>query len=121
MDVHTPLASLRSAAEPARVGAVRRLTAGPRGMVYPLLPENSEVRVTSGSIGSKEGTPLHERSLNRVFVCLTKMDFRVVPEGKKPEHAVQKECAAAWGPPIRHTECNLSGKRFEAVVIEPKY
>lgn len=49
------------------------------------------------------------------------MDFRVFPEGKKPEHAVQKECAAVWGTPIRHTEYNLSGKRFEAVVVEPKY
>lgn len=57
---------------------------------YKIQFENSEVRVTRGRIGPKEGTPLHEHSLNRVFVYLTKMDFRVVPEGKKPEHAVQK-------------------------------
>lgn len=36
---------------------------------YKIQFENSEVRVTRGRIGPKEGTPLHEHSLNRFF-CL---------------------------------------------------
>ena len=108
-------------------GDVRRAPTSPQNpwivdpKHYKIEFENNEVRVTRVTIGPKEGTPLHEHSLDRIVVYLTQMDFRVVPEGMTPEHAVQNADAVAWGTPVRHTEYNLSDKGFEAVVVEPKY
>jgi len=108
-------------------GDVRRAPTSPQNpwiidaRHYRMEFENSDVRVTRVKIGPHEGTPLHEHSLDRVVVYLTGMDFRVTPEGKGPEHEVQRAGAAAWGTPVRHAEYNLSNRGFEAVVIEPKY
>ena len=88
---------------------------------YTIESENRNVRITRVKIGPKESTPLHEHSLDRVVIYLTALDFQIDPEGKPPEHSVQKAGAVVWGFPARHTEHNLSDRVFDAVVVEPKY
>jgi uncharacterized RmlC-like cupin family protein len=82
--------------------------------------ENDQVRVIRVKIGAHQTAPMHEHSLNRVVTYLTDQDFQVTSADGKVDHVQHKAGDTSWGAPAKHKEENLSGKPFEAIMVELK-
>jgi hypothetical protein len=87
---------------------------------YKLEFENGQVRVWRVRVGPHAGTPLHDHTVNRVTIFLTDQDFRITGADGKVAEAHHKAGEAVWGTPVSHSESNVSGEPFEAVVVELK-
>jgi quercetin dioxygenase-like cupin family protein len=87
---------------------------------YKLEFENSQVRVIRVKMPAGQKIPLHEHVLNRVVVYLTDQNGSMTTPDGKTDIAKHSAGEASWGGPTKHTEQNLKGTAFEAIVVELK-
>jgi quercetin dioxygenase-like cupin family protein len=87
---------------------------------YKLEFENPQVRVLRVRIPAHGVAPMHAHSTDRVTVFLTDQNFQTKDSTGKVATVEHKAGDVAWGPPIEHSEKNLSDQPFEAVSVEIK-
>jgi len=99
-------------------GALDPVKLAPAG--YRVLMDKLQVRVLGIRIGPNEKVPFHEHGLNRVVVYLSDAHLRVTEEGGKTAESSARAGEVRLSGPGRHSEENLAGAPFEAVVVELK-
>jgi hypothetical protein len=82
--------------------------------------ENSQVRVVRAKIAPHASVPLHTWATDHVVVFLTDQNFEIKDATGKTETSEHKAGDVMWGTPGSLTEKNLSGKPFEAIIVEVK-
>jgi len=80
--------------------------------------ENSQVRVLRVRLDAKERTPAVEWTLNRFMVYITDANVRETSAGGDAELIQRKAAEFRWCGPSKQKLENLSGKPFEAVIVE---
>jgi len=85
---------------------------------YKLEFENPQVRVLRVKLGPGESTPVQECKLNQLVVYMTDANVRETPAKGKAEVIEHKSSEFRWTGPSKGKLENLSGKPFEAVIVE---